>query len=52
MTENKLKIDCFGDRCHIPVLKVEKALDKIAKGESFMIITDHSCVVQSIEDKY
>ena len=46
------KIDCFGDLCPLPVLKAEAQLKSIKSGESFMLITDHSCVVRSIEEKY
>ncbi len=46
------KIDCFGDQCPIPVLKADAQIKSIKKGESFMLITDHSCVVRSIEEKY
>jgi len=45
-------IDCFGDMCPIPVLKIEEEISKTAKGNSFMIVVDHSCVVESIKDKY
>lgn len=45
-------LDCFGDICPIPVLKVEKQLQELSKGEQFMLITDHSCVVKSITEKY
>ena len=51
--DNSIKtIDCFGDMCPLPVLKAEKALKNITKGESFVLITDHSCVVQSVQEKY
>jgi len=50
---DELKVlDCFGDICPIPVIKVEKELERLKKGEKFMMITDHSCVVKSIMDKY
>ncbi len=45
-------IDCFGDICPIPILKSEKALKTLGPGECFMLVTDHSCVVQSIEEKF
>lgn len=51
MTEIKV-LDCFGDICPIPVIKVEKQLSELEEGEQFMLVTDHSCVLKSIQDKY
>lgn len=45
-----IKLDCFGEFCPIPLLKIQKALKTMASGESVLTITDHSCVVESIED--
>ena len=45
-------IDSFGEMCPIPVLRIQEELGKITSGESFMIIVDHSCVIESIGDKY
>ena len=49
----KIKVlDCFGDICPIPVIKVQKQLEEMKEGEQFMLVTDHSCVAKSIKDKY
>ena len=48
----EVDIDCFGDICPVPMLKAKKKLDQIIKGESFKLVTDHSCVLQSMKDKY
>ena len=49
----KIKVlDCFGDICPIPVLKVKNELEKLKAGEQFMMVTDHSCVVKSIKERY
>ncbi len=45
-------IDSFGDMCPIPVLRIQEELGYITSGESFMIVVDHSCVVESIRGKY
>ena len=45
-------LDCFGDICPIPVIKVEKELENLKQGEKFMMVTDHSCVVKSVKEKY
>lgn len=44
------KINCLGDFCPLPILKLKKALKELAPNESIMLITDHSCVVESIRD--
>lgn len=44
------KIDCLGEYCPIPILRIKEHLKKSSKGEPFMVVTDHSCVLQSIED--
>ena len=46
------KIDCFGDICPIPILKIEHMLADIDAGESFMVVVDHSCTIEAIRDKY
>lgn len=45
-------IDCFGDICPVPVLKADNEIKKMKAGEQFMLITDHSCTVKSVEEKY
>jgi TusA-related sulfurtransferase len=47
-----IKIDCFGDICPVPLLKIQKQLDSISSGDSFMLVVDHSCVVESIDEYY
>jgi len=50
---NEIRIlDCFGDICPIPVIKVQRELANLSEGEQFMLVTDHSCVLKSITDKY
>ncbi len=45
-------IDCLGDICPIPILKTQKELKKIQTGQSLKIITDHSCVLESLSSKF
>ena len=44
----RLTLDCMGDFCPIPILKLERALKTLPKGESMMLVCDHSCVVESV----
>ncbi|OGO80693.1 MAG: response regulator SirA [Clostridiales bacterium GWC2_40_7] len=46
------EIDCLGEMCPIPVIKITQALEIMVKGETIKVITDHSCVVQSISDHF
>ncbi len=46
------KINCFGDICPIPLLKLNKSIQALTTGESVMLVVDHSCVVESIADYY
>ncbi|MGH4051952.1 MAG: sulfurtransferase TusA family protein [Clostridium sp.] len=45
-------IDCLGDMCPIPVLKLKKALKKAKPNSPIKIITDHSCVAESIKTHF
>lgn len=44
------KIDCFGDICPVPLLKMQSELEHIQPGETFLMVVDHSCVIESIKD--
>lgn len=46
------KIDCFGDFCPIPLLKAQEACRELAVGERFMLVTDHSCTAEALEDHF
>lgn len=43
------KIDCFGDICPVPILKMQNEIEHLAPGDSFQMVVDHSCVITSIE---
>jgi len=44
------RIDCFGDICPIPLLKLHKEIDHMHSGESFLMVVDHSCVIEHIQE--
>lgn len=53
MSENKIKvIDCFGDYCPVPILRIKEQLSKMRIGESFVLISDHSCVVTNARSTF
>ncbi len=44
-----VKIDCLGDMCPVPVLRLKNVMDSLRKGEEYMLVTDHSCTIFNIE---
>lgn len=45
-------LDCFGDICPLPIIKIENELKEVQPGDEFMLVTDHSCTLESIRHKY
>ncbi|MDK2902243.1 MAG: tRNA 2-thiouridine synthesizing protein [Clostridiales bacterium] len=43
-------IDCLGEMCPVPVLKLKEIMGKLKKGDSVKLVIDHSCVLSSISD--
>mgnify|MGYP000944167000 CR=1 FL=1 len=43
-------LNCLGDLCPIPVIRLKAALSNIKAGEIIKVITDHSCTLQNIRD--
>ncbi len=53
MTEQDLPIiDCFGDYCPVPILRIREQLKNIEVGESFVLVSDHSCVVSNARNTF
>lgn len=44
------RIDCLGQICPIPVLRLQKELASIQQGTEVLLITDHSCTCKSIKE--
>ncbi len=44
------KLDCFGDICPIPLLKMQHEIELLNSGDSFEMVVDHSCVIESIKE--
>ncbi len=42
------KLDCLGDVCPLPLMKLMQYREQIDRGESVMIVTDHSCTSESL----
>lgn len=43
-------INCLGDMCPIPIMKLTSYLKTRNKEEPIKLTTDHSCVVESVTD--
>jgi len=44
------EIDCLGEICPVPIIRIKQNLKSMKPGESFMVITDHSCTQQKVLD--
>ena len=44
------RIDCFGDICPIPLLKLHNEINQMHSGETFLMVVDHSCVIENIRE--
>ena len=45
-----IKIDCLGDMCPVPIIKLKKQEAELSQGKQIILITDHSCVSESIKN--
>lgn len=43
-----LELDCLGDMCPIPIMKLKQCDKLTKKGDQVKLITDHSCVLESV----
>lgn len=44
------KIDCLGQICPVPVMRLQKELSAIKQKEEVMLVTDHSCTCKSVQE--
>ena len=42
------KLNCLGDVCPLPLIKLRELEPRLALGEGVMIVTDHSCTCESL----
>jgi len=43
------RLDCLGDMCPIPLMKLLLLRPELDRGESVTIVTDHSCTCASLQ---
>lgn len=46
------KIDCFGEICPVPLIKLQKKMKLLQRGETVMLVVDHSCSLEAIKEYY
>ncbi|WP_195269610.1 sulfurtransferase TusA family protein [Eubacterium sp. 1001713B170207_170306_E7] len=44
------KIDCLGDICPLPLMKLQREVKAMQSGDRVMLVTDHSCAVKTIRE--
>ncbi|MBZ4655033.1 MAG: response regulator SirA [Peptococcaceae bacterium] len=44
------ELDCLGEICPTPIIRLKQAMKTSGSGSKIKLITDHSCVQQSILD--
>lgn len=43
-------INCLGEMCPIPIVKLSQNVEAIKNGLQLQIITDHSCTLKAVEE--
>lgn len=46
------RLDCLGEMCPVPIIRIKQALKTTKPNDSFLVITDHSCVLESISNYF
>ena len=42
------RLDCLGDMCPLPLMKLMQFRENLDRGESVTVVTDHSCTCESL----
>ncbi|NCA99346.1 MAG: sulfurtransferase TusA family protein [Clostridia bacterium] len=45
-------LDCLGDFCPVPLISAKEKVKNLQPGDSLMVVTDHSCVLESLRDYF
>jgi len=43
-------LDCLGEACPVPLIKTQKAMEKMAVGDVLIVDIDHSCAMKNVPD--
>jgi TusA-related sulfurtransferase len=45
-----IEINCLGDICPVPIIKLKKCENELSEGMKIMLVTDHSCTAESVKN--
>ncbi|POR02022.1 response regulator SirA [Alkalispirochaeta sphaeroplastigenens] len=43
-------LDCLGEACPVPLVKTQKALEKLDVGDVLIVQIDHSCAMKNVPE--
>ena len=46
----EVTLDCMGEACPVPLIKAEKALEKLEAGDVLIVSIDHSCAMKNVPE--
>lgn len=46
----EVMLDCLGEACPVPLIKTEKAIEKLDKGDVLIVQIDHSCAMKNVPE--
>ena len=46
----RITIDCLGEACPVPLMKVQKQIEKMAVGDVLVAQIDHSCAMKNVPE--
>ena len=44
------KLDCIGEPCPLPLMKVEDKIRELDKGEVLLVAVDHTCAMTNVPE--
>lgn len=44
----KYNLDCLGEACPIPLMKVQDKIEEMEKGDTLIVSVDHNCAMKNI----
>lgn len=44
------RLDCFGEACPVPLLKVQKKMADLQVGDLLIVEVDHSCAIKNVPE--
>jgi TusA-related sulfurtransferase len=46
----EITLDCLGEACPVPLVKTQKAMEKMAINDIIIVNIDHSCAMKNVPD--